>query len=93
LFKDWYDPTYLMLQELRTTWIPRFFFGITLLFGGGLIGAVALLPLLADRWTAPQPLHLFADDVVVRRSAIAGAVGLIVTAFVFFRPRPTSSEK
>jgi hypothetical protein len=32
-------------------------------------------------------LDIFASDGTVRRSSIAGAIGLIVTAFVFFRPQ------
>jgi hypothetical protein len=38
----------------------------------------------ADGW--PRLVAVFARDAVVRRTAIAAAVGLLVTAFVFFRP-------
>jgi hypothetical protein len=38
-------------------------------------------------------IQLFADDVVLRRVAVASAIGLVVTANVFFRPRRrTDSE-
>jgi hypothetical protein len=30
--------------------------------------------------------RLFADDATVRRTALASALGLFVTAWVFFRP-------
>ena len=35
---------------------------------------------------AGRLVALFARDVVVRRTALAAAVGLVATAFVFFRP-------
>jgi hypothetical protein len=35
---------------------------------------------------AGRVLALFARDAAVRRTALAAAVGLVATAFVFFRP-------
>jgi hypothetical protein len=38
-------------------------------------------------------VRLFADDVVLRRVSVASAIGLVVTANIFFRPRGrTDSE-
>jgi hypothetical protein len=54
---------------------------------------VVLAPLLVDLDITIPRLGLFASDIVVRRSAIAGSIGLIVTAFVFFRPRPQSNHE
>jgi hypothetical protein len=54
-----------------------------------LLAAVAFCPWL-DADTLPAGwtrLHaLFAHDVVVQRTAVASALGLAVTAWVFFRP-------
>jgi hypothetical protein len=36
---------------------------------------------------------MIAGDATVRRTAIAGAIGLIVTARVFFRPDPTARKR
>lgn len=58
-----------------------------------LIALVFLAPLLnnGEEPTAGwrRLLGLFAGDVAVRRTAVASAIGLAVTANVFFRPRRT----
>ena len=89
-----------MWHELRDYWLPLMLFGGTLLFAVLLLTLVGAAPYLLDYLTAPQDLlQLFAADVTVRRTSIAGAIGLIVTAFVFFRPnasvlgRKSSSRK
>jgi hypothetical protein len=74
-----------MLQELRDYWLPLMLFAGTLLVAAVLLLLVALMPFVVEYVPIPV-LPLFADDVTVRRTAIAGAIGLIVTAFVFFRP-------
>ena len=74
-----------MLQELRDYWLPLMLFAGTLLVAVVLLMLVALMPFAIEYMPIP-PLTLFAADATVRRSAIAGAIGLIVTAFVFFRP-------
>jgi hypothetical protein len=53
-------------------------------------GAMLVL-LLAAPWleSPPRLLKLFAEDQTVRRTAFASALGLLVTASVFFRvPAP-----
>ena len=76
-----------MLQELRDYWLPLMLFVGTMLAAAILLALVAAMPFVAEEVLVSQPLlKLFADDTVVRRSSIAGAVGLIVTAWVFFRP-------
>ncbi|MBI3821249.1 MAG: hypothetical protein HY289_01050 [Planctomycetes bacterium] len=73
-----------MWQDVRDYWLPWMLFTASLL-------AAAVFVLLVS--AAPQcpfaipGIELFADDPVVRRSSIAAAIGLVVTAFVFFRPR------
>ena len=76
-----------MWQELRDYWLPLMLFGGTLLFAILLLILVIAAPYLIDVVPFPQDLlKLFAEDATVRRTSIAGAIGLIVTAFVFFRP-------
>jgi len=54
-----------------------------------LCGAVVAAPWL-ERGGASggRLLALFAHDEAVRRTTLAGAAGLVVTACVFFRPGP-----
>jgi hypothetical protein len=75
-----------MLQELRDYWLPLLLFAGTLLVAVVLLLLVALMPFVVENVPTVPVLPLFADDATVRRSSIAGAIGLIVTAFVFFRP-------
>lgn len=66
-----------------------------LLFGLNLVLAVSLVALLALAPLLPVPatnqtgwsrlLLLFDQDAAVRRTALAAAAGLVVTAWVFFR--------
>lgn len=79
-----------MFTQLREIWIPRFLFGLCVGVALLLLLAVLLCPMLASDHTPPgdvqRLLSLFAGDAVVRRTAIAAAIGLLVTACVFFRP-------
>jgi len=78
-----------MAMRPRRLWLPWFLFRLTLAAAGMLILVVVLTPVLdtAD----PEPhgwqsaVALFARDVAVRRTAIASAIGLAVTACIFFR--------
>jgi hypothetical protein len=82
---------------------PRLLFGFAWLAAAGLISLVLVCPLLdnGEEQSAgwQKSVALFARDAVMRRTAVAGAIGLAVTACVFFRaprtprpPRPTSSS-
>ena len=76
-----------MLQELRDYWLPLMLFAGTMLVALLLLVLVAAMPFLIEYVPMPIPLlSLYAADTTVRRASIAGAIGLIVTAFVFFRP-------
>ena len=76
-----------MWHELRDYWLPLMLFGGVLLIAILLLGLVAAAPYMIDAIPeARAVLKLFANDATVRRTSIAGAIGLIVTAFVFFRP-------
>ncbi len=74
-----------MWERLRDYWFPRLLFLLTLALALALAGLVFLAPWLATG-TEPGMMHLFAADMIVRRTALASAVGLVVTACVFFRP-------
>jgi hypothetical protein len=66
-----------------------------LCFTFNLILAIALFILVVlTPWlsTGIRLLDLFAHDGTVRRTALAAAIGLTVTAFVFFQASPTSSR-
>lgn len=60
-----------------------------------LIAVVLIAPWLDNEEQAPEgwrrALHLFAQDATLRRTSLASAVGIIVTACVFFRPPRTPS--
>jgi hypothetical protein len=76
-----------MWDSIHNYWLPRLLFAGSLGCAGGLALVVLVAPWLAGR--LPEPAgRLFAEDVAVRRTALACAAGLAVTAFVFFRPPP-----
>jgi hypothetical protein len=70
--------------------VPGVLFVLCLLLAAALAGLVAAAPWLDGGGPAGEPVWkvvgLFARDVVVRRTALAAAAGLVATAFVFFRP-------
>src|SRR5690349_17391904 len=89
-----------MWQELRDYWLPLMLFVGTLLVAVVLLVVVLVMPLVAEYLPfSSRLLKLFLEDATVRRTSLAGAIGLIVTAFVFFRPsasmltRKSSSKK
>jgi hypothetical protein len=81
-----------MSGRLPSSWVPRSLFGLTLGLSALLILLVFLCPWLdngkaqAGGWR--QVISLFAHDVTLRRTTFASALGLVVTACVFFR-QPT----
>ncbi len=66
--------------------LPRLLFVLAFVLSILLIVLVIAAPLL-DNGEA-RLLALFARDPALRRTALACAVGLVVTACVFFRPPP-----
>jgi hydrogenase/urease accessory protein HupE len=82
-----------MLQEIRDYWLPMMLFVGTLLVAAVLSLLVVLMPLVAEYILVSNPvLALFVEDATVRRTSIAGAIGLTVTAWVFFRPDSSAFE-
>jgi hypothetical protein len=77
----------MMLQELRDYWLPLMLFVGAILLALALLVIVTALPFVIDDLPLEHSLlKTFAEDATVRRTSIAGAIGLIVTACVFFRP-------
>ncbi len=79
-----------MFGRLREVWLPRALFTLTVALSAALLAAVLLAPWVDDGTSAPggweRLVAVFARDAVVRRTAAFSALGLLVTAFVFFRP-------
>lgn len=70
-------------------WLPRILFALCLVLAAALAGTVVVAPWVGPRESADlgdRVWNLFATDRVVRRTALACALGLLVTACVFFRP-------
>jgi hypothetical protein len=67
--------------------LNRLLFLLTIGVALGLIGLVVFGPALVEELEPEPPrwLQLFASDASIRRAAIACAVGLVVTAVLFFR--------
>jgi hypothetical protein len=79
-----------MFTAPRPTLLPSLLFCLTAGLALAMGSLVLLAPWLdaarrqADGWS--WLVAVFAQDVAVRRTATAAAAGLLVTAFVFFRP-------
>jgi hypothetical protein len=68
---------------------PRLFFWLALLTALVLLSLLLIAPLLDS---ADPLLRLFARDPMVRRTALASALALLVTAWTFFRPAPAAAK-
>jgi hypothetical protein len=79
-----------MTGVLQRLWLPRSLFWLTVLAATLLLALFLLAPLVDDGGTPTsgwrRVLALFARDLLVRRTALATAAGLYVTALVFFWP-------
>jgi hypothetical protein len=79
-----------MAGTTGSAWLPRSCFWLAIGTAGLLIACVFLAPVVDRQDSQPQGIFrvitLFARDPVMRRTALAGAIGLFVTACVFFRP-------
>jgi hypothetical protein len=72
------------------SWLRWLLFWLTLGQGAFLLALVFLSPFVDNASVAPQGwgrvLALFARDITVRRTVSASAIGLLVTACIFYRP-------
>ncbi len=71
-------------------WAWRWLFRLTCAAAAALALLVVLAPWL-EGWAEPgsrwgRVLALFAQDATLRRTSLASAAGLVVTAYVFFLP-------
>ncbi len=79
-----------MPGRTHSTWLQRLLFRLACVVSALLIVLVILSPMLDnDRpkpagW--PRLVAVFARDATLRRTALASAIGLLVTACIFFRP-------
>jgi hypothetical protein len=75
-----------------STWFSRFLFRSAISTACLLLSAVFISPFLGF---LNQPIiALFATDLVLRRTALASAIGLIATGLIFFRrPHDPSSRR
>ena len=71
-------------------WFSRLLFRLTVALAALLVVLVVAAPLLDRPEARPEGWRrvpaLFARDVTLRRTAVASAVGLAVSACIFFRP-------
>ena len=75
------------MGDTNANWISGTLFFGTITIACALLGILFASPTLAERMSAPPDLLLlFGRDMAVRRTTFAAAIGLLVTAFVFFRP-------
>jgi hypothetical protein len=85
-----------MSKYLPAYWLPWFLFRLTLGVSILLILLVLLTPLLDNEEAQVQGwarlVRIFAHDATMRRTAVASAIGLVVTACVFFRT-PNGSRR
>ena len=65
--------------------MTRLLFWTTTALAGFLLALVLIAPLLDYESALPDVWTLFARDAALRHTCLASAVGLIVTACVFFR--------
>jgi hypothetical protein len=64
--------------------LPAVLFCMTVLAALALLGLLGIAPCLGEG--SPRWLSLFGHDLLLRRTSLVSAAGLVVTAFVFFRP-------
>jgi hypothetical protein len=80
-----------MPARARPAWLPRWLFRLSWLASAGLILLVVSAPLLDNGKGRPfgrsRVVALWARDPALRRTAVASAIGLLVTAYVFYRPQ------
>jgi hypothetical protein len=73
-----------MLGRPFVLWLPRLLWRLTLVVSTLMVLLVIAAPWIdAGEWPL---LTLFANDQAVRRTTLASALGLVVTAAIFFRP-------
>jgi hypothetical protein len=94
---NWFDAPNSDTEQLirpmtEPPWLRRWLFRAAVAAAAALAGAVGLAPLLDRGGEAPEGwarvVALFGRDPALRRTSLAAAAGLLVTACVFFQPTP-----
>jgi hypothetical protein len=74
--------------------LPSLLFSVTLGLAILMTATVVAAPyVLGERTDASDLLLLFARDMTVRRTAFFASLGLMATAFIFFRPAGLKKKK
>jgi hypothetical protein len=82
------------VNRIKDLVLPSLLFLLTLALAVALGGAVVAAPWFYGDGASGNPyLYMFAKDMTVRRTAFFSALGMIVTAFVFFRPQTSDTKK
>lgn len=76
------------MQRFISSVLFLFTVAAALAIGGLVVAAPWLTEIETDPPIWERIVRLFAEDITVQRTALASSLGLIVTAWVFFRPRP-----
>jgi hypothetical protein len=74
---------------MAESWLRRWLFRGSLALAAGMVILLAAAPWLGGDAAGSTParlIALFGHDTTLRRTCMAAAVGLVVTAFVFFQP-------
>ncbi len=76
-------------------WVGRILFVLGCTLAGLIVAAVFLAPLFDDgaEPSDHRAIAVLARDTVLRRTCLASAAGLVVSACVFFRPSPRSTTE
>jgi hypothetical protein len=71
------------MAKRPSAWLPWLLYRLTLGTAAALLALLLLAPLAPG---GSRVLALFAHDAALRRTSAASAVGLVATAYIFFRP-------
>src|SRR5947208_15660783 len=88
--RSYRENNYAMRFSLFELWLHRWLFRFSLLMAAALALGVLILPWVSLPDVRDVPIQigvLFATDSTLRQTAVVSAVGLWLTAVIFFRPR------
>lgn len=74
-----------MFRRPFLLWLPRWLWRISLGLSILMVALIVAAPLI-DYGESPL-IALLARDLTARRTCVAGAIGLLATAAIFFRPQ------
>jgi hypothetical protein len=79
------------MSVMERGWVGRVLFVLGCATAGLIVAAVALAPLYDDGGN--RAVAVLARDAALRRTCLASAAGLVVSACVFFRPGPRATTE